>query len=175
MAEDRSEIAFFEVETTVPTRSGQGFAILEFGVILVCPRKLVELDSYSTLVRPRDLSLITPKSVRCNGITCHAVSVAPTFSAIADKVFDLLHGRIWAGHNILGFDCARIREAFAEIGRMPPEPKGIIDSLKLLTERFGRRAGNMKVLCHIFKLTNLYELLGILEQQLELISQSFGI
>lgn len=43
------------------------------------------------------------------------------------------------------FDCPRIREAFAEIGRPPPEPKGIIDSLALLTERFGRRAGNMKM------------------------------
>jgi len=54
-------------------------------------------------------------------------------------------GRIWAGHNILKFDCPRIREAFAEIGRDPPEPKGTIDSLALLTQRFGRRAGDMKV------------------------------
>lgn len=54
-------------------------------------------------------------------------------------------GRIWAGHNILRFDCPRIREAFASIGRPAPEPKGTIDSLALLTQRFGRRAGNMKV------------------------------
>ena len=58
----------------------------------------------------------------------------------------MLTGRIWAGHNILKFDCARIREAFAEIGRPPPEPKGSIDSLALLTQKFGRRAGDMKVL-----------------------------
>ncbi|GFZ12123.1 polynucleotidyl transferase, ribonuclease H-like superfamily protein [Actinidia rufa] len=32
---DRSEIAFFDVETTVPTQSGQGYAILEFGAILM--------------------------------------------------------------------------------------------------------------------------------------------
>ncbi|RVW90463.1 Protein NEN2 [Vitis vinifera] len=56
-----------------------------------------------------------------------------------------LSGRIWAGHNILRFDCARIREAFAEIGRPAPEPKGSIDSLALLTQRFGRRAGDMKM------------------------------
>jgi hypothetical protein len=43
------------------------------------------------------------------------------------------------------FDSARIREAFAEIGRPPPEPKGLIDTLPLLTQRFGRRAGDMKV------------------------------
>jgi hypothetical protein len=39
----------------------------------------------------------------------------------------------------------RIREAFNEIGRTPPEPKGTIDTLPLLTQRFGRRAGDMKV------------------------------
>ncbi|KAK6123195.1 hypothetical protein DH2020_043052 [Rehmannia glutinosa] len=141
---DRSEIAFFDVETTVPTRTGQGFAILEFGAILVCPRKLVELRSYSTLVRPADLSHITSLSVRCNGITKDAVVSAPTFADIADMVYDLLQGRIWAGHNILRFDCARIREAFAEINRPAPEPKGTIDSLALLTQKFGRRAGDMK-------------------------------
>ncbi|XP_031255887.1 protein NEN1-like [Pistacia vera] len=142
---DRSEIAFFDVETTVPTRPGQGFSILEFGAILVCPKKLDELHSYSTLVRPADPSLISSLSVRCNGITPDAVVSAPTFAEIADTVFDILHGRIWAGHNIVRFDCARIREAFAEVGRAPPEPKGTIDSLALLTQRFGRRAGDMKM------------------------------
>ena len=57
----------------------------------------------------------------------------------------MLTGRIWAGHNILKFDCPRIREAFAGINRPPPEPTGTIDSLDLLTQRFGRRAGDMKV------------------------------
>ncbi|GFP87461.1 protein nen3 [Phtheirospermum japonicum] len=143
--DDRSEIAFFDVETTVPTRTGQGHAILEFGAILVCPRKLVELRSYSTLVRPADLSHITSLSVRCNGITKDAVISAPTFADIADAVYDLLNGRIWAGHNILRFDCARIREAYAEINKPAPEPKGTIDSLALLTQKFGRRAGDMKM------------------------------
>lgn len=54
-------------------------------------------------------------------------------------------GRIWAGHNIIRFDCVRIRDAFAAIKQPPPEPKGLIDSLVLLTQKFGRRAGNMKV------------------------------
>ncbi|KAL6584047.1 hypothetical protein OROMI_003336 [Orobanche minor] len=144
-SDDRSEIAFFDLETTVPTRSGQGHAILEFGAILVCPRKLVELHSYSTLVRPADLSHITSLSVRCNGITKDAVVSAPIFADISDVVYDLLHGRIWAGHNILRFDCVRIKEAFAEINKPAPEPKGTIDSLALLTQKFGRRAGDMKM------------------------------
>ncbi|KAF3564139.1 hypothetical protein DY000_02019586 [Brassica cretica] len=126
-------------------KQGERFAILEFGSILVCPKKLSELRSYTTLVQPADLSLISTLSVRCNGISRHDVVLAPLFSDIADTVYDILHGRIWAGHNILRFDCARIREAFAEIGRQPPEPKGAIDSLALLTQRFGRRAGDMKM------------------------------
>jgi DNA polymerase III epsilon subunit-like protein len=171
LSDDRSEIVFFDVETTVPTRPGQGFALLEFGAILVCPRKLTELRSYSTLIRPADVSLISPLSERCNGINAEAVSNAPTFMDIAPAVYDLLHGwfnhlyislfkmlgcdvkfcgefcagRIWAGHNILRFDCVRIRDAFAAINQTPPEPKGTIDSLVLLTQKFGRRAGNMKV------------------------------
>nr|GMC75733.1 protein NEN1-like [Ipomoea batatas] len=142
---DRSEIVFFDIETTTPTRPGQGHAILEFGAILVCPRKLVELESYSTLVRPADPSLMSNLSVRSNGICRDAVDSAPTFADIADKVYDILDGRIWAGHNILKFDCHRIREAFAGINRPAPEPKGTIDSLALLTQRFGRRAGDMKM------------------------------
>ncbi|KAM7483340.1 hypothetical protein LguiB_007923 [Lonicera macranthoides] len=145
MDEDRSEIAFFDLETTIPTQPGQGYSILEFGSILVCPKKLVELDNYSTLVRPYDLSRISARSVRCNGITSDDVVGAPTFAEIANRVYDILHGRIWAGHNILRFDCPRLREAFAEINRPPPEPKGTIDSLALLTQRFGRRAGDMKM------------------------------
>ncbi|XP_015068514.1 protein NEN1 [Solanum pennellii] len=145
MGDERMEVAFFDVETTVPTRPGQGFAILEFGAILVCPRKLVEQETYSTLVRPTDLSLIPTLSVRCNGINPEAITSAPTFAEIADKVYEILHGRIWAGHNILKFDCHRIREAFAGINKPAPEPKGIIDTLALLTQRFGRRAGDMKL------------------------------
>ncbi|CAH9095789.1 unnamed protein product [Cuscuta epithymum] len=142
---DRSEIVFFDLETIVPTLPGQGHAIVEFGSILVCPRKLVELDSYSTLVRPADPSLTSNLSVRSNGICKSNVESAPTFADIADKVYDILDGRIWAGHNIMKFDCPRIREAFAGISRPAPEPKGTIDSLALLTQRFGRRAGDMKM------------------------------
>ncbi|KAL0701721.1 hypothetical protein Bca4012_057843 [Brassica carinata] len=140
-----NEIAFFDLETAVPTEPGQPFAILEFGAILVCPRKLVELFSYSTLVRPTDLSLISTLSKRRSGITRDGVLSAPTFVEIADQVYTILHGRIWAGHNIKRFDCVRIKDAFAEIGHSPPEPKALIDSLSLLSQKFGKRAGDMKM------------------------------
>jgi hypothetical protein len=52
---------------------------------------------------------------------------------------------VWAGHNIQRFDCPRIREAFADIGRPAPEPAGVIDSLNVLAADFGRRAGDLKM------------------------------
>lgn len=92
-AEGPTEIAFFDVETSVPQRAGQGYALLEFGAILVCPRRLVEVASYATLVRPADpASAVSAASVRCNGITRDAVSAAPPFRDVADAVYDLLNG-----------------------------------------------------------------------------------
>lgn len=139
------EIVFFDLETTVPNKTGQRFWVLEFGAIVVCPRKLIELESYCTLIRPGDLSAVGIKTGRPDGITREAVKKAPLFEEVAEKIFKILDGRIWAGHNIQRFDCVRIKEAFADINRPAPVPVGIIDSLGVLTEKFGRRAGNMKV------------------------------
>ncbi|KAI9117584.1 hypothetical protein K1719_011750 [Acacia pycnantha] len=139
-SEDRPEIVFFDVETIYPTS-----VIVEFGAILVCPTTLTELCHYSKLVRPDNPSLVPPVFERRNGITRHALADALTFADIADTVYELLHERIWAGHNILRFDCIHIRKAFSELNRPPPEPKAIIDSLPLLTETFGKRAGDMKM------------------------------
>ncbi|KAI9165446.1 hypothetical protein LWI28_014352 [Acer negundo] len=140
-----TEIVFFDLETNVPRRTGQRFWVLEFGAIVVCPRNLVELESYTTLIKPKDLSVVALKSNRSDGITREAVENAPEFEEVADQIFNILNSRIWAGHNIQRFDCIRIREAFAEIGRPAPVPVGMIDSLGVLTQKFGRRAGNMKV------------------------------
>ncbi|KAJ0714543.1 putative ribonuclease H-like superfamily, exonuclease, RNase T/DNA polymerase III [Helianthus annuus] len=79
-----------------------------------------------------------------NGITANNVVSCPTFPEIADKVYDILHGRVWAGHNIVEFDCVRLKEAYAQINGKPPVPKGTMDTLKLLIETFGRRTDNMK-------------------------------
>ncbi|ESQ53231.1 hypothetical protein EUTSA_v10026855mg [Eutrema salsugineum] len=140
-----NEIVFFDLETTVPNKPGQHFHILEFGAIIVCPRKLEELESFTTLIQPKDLSVVSLRSSRSDGITRAKVTDAPSFKDVADKIYGLLNGRIWAGHNIRRFDCVRIKEAFAEIGKAAPEPSGIIDSLGLLSDKFGKRAGNMKM------------------------------
>lgn len=140
-----TEIVFFDLETTVPQKSGQRFWVKEFGAIVVCPRKLVELESYCTLIRPGDLSAVGARPARPDGITRKEAAAAPPFAEVADEIFKILDGRIWAGHNIQRFDCVRIKEMFGDIDKPAPSPAGIIDSLGVLREKFGRRAGNMKV------------------------------
>lgn len=140
-----NEIVFFDLETNVPKNPGQKFWVLEFGAVVVCPRKLVELESYCTLIRPGDLSVVGVNPARCHGISRGTVINAPSFEEVADRIFSILNGRIWAGHNIRRFDCVRITEAFKEIGRAAPEPKALIDSLPVLSDKFGRRAGDMKM------------------------------
>ncbi|CAN6917536.1 unnamed protein product [Brassica oleracea var. botrytis] len=140
-----NEIVFFDLETNVPNKTGQHFHILEFGAIIVCPRTLEEVESFTTLIQPKDLSVASLRSSRSDGITRDKVADAPSFEDVAEKIYGLLNGRIWAGHNIRRFDCVRIKEAFAEIGKAAPEPSGIIDSLGLLSDKFGKRAGNMKM------------------------------
>ncbi|KAK1293995.1 hypothetical protein QJS10_CPA16g01347 [Acorus calamus] len=139
------EIVFFDVETTVPVGPGKKrFHMVEFGAVVLCPRRLIEIESYSTLIRPEDLSTVAVASGRSDGITREVVSSAPKFEQVADRIFGILNGRVWGGHNMQRFDCARIREAFTDIGRPCPEPVGIIDSLAVLMHGFGRRAGNLK-------------------------------
>jgi DNA polymerase III epsilon subunit-like protein len=140
------EIVFFDLETNVPKKVGQGFYVLEFGAIVVSAHKLSEIESYTTLIRPKDLSVVSVKPSRSDGITREAVKNAPCFEDVAERIFSILNGRVWAGHNIQRFDCVRIKEAFDGINMPAPVPIGIIDSLGVLTEKFGRRAGNMKVI-----------------------------
>ncbi|CAN6809017.1 unnamed protein product, partial [Brassica oleracea] len=51
----------------------------------------LERYSYSTLVRPTDLSLISTLSKRRSGITPAGVLSAPTFPEIAPDFYDILN------------------------------------------------------------------------------------
>uniref|UniRef100_A0A0D9WBQ4 Exonuclease domain-containing protein n=1 Tax=Leersia perrieri TaxID=77586 RepID=A0A0D9WBQ4_9ORYZ len=129
-------MVFLDVETTAA-----GAEILEFGAIVVCPRKLVEVESYHTLIRPSDLASVSKRFADSG----EDVASAPAFGEVAERIFGVLDGRVWAGHNIRRFDCHRIRDAFAGIGRAPPEAVAVVDSLNVLAHDFGRRAGDLKM------------------------------
>ena len=131
------EIVFYDLETTIPPTD-----VIEFGAIVLDNTGLYEKESYSTLIHSKK---INQRSVDCNGITLDMVKDAPKFKDVADNIFDVLNGRIWAGHNIVSFDNVRIRESFKKIRKKAPEPSGIIDTLPLLRRHFGTRAGDMKL------------------------------
>ncbi|KAF7026968.1 hypothetical protein CFC21_039047 [Triticum aestivum] len=145
--EAKEEMVFFDVETAAapsPTDASTQWWLLEFGAILVCPRRLVELSSYSTLIRPGDPAAVSRRFSGDPALSA-AFRAAPPFADVADDIFALLHGRVWAGHNIRRFDCHRVRDAFAAAGRAAPEPVAVVDSLSVLAQGFGRRAGDLKM------------------------------
>jgi len=131
------ELVIYDIETTIPSTD-----IIEFGAIVLDRQGLYEIESFSTLIRS---SRISRRSIACNGISQDMVKDAPDFADVADQIFSVLDGRIWAGHNIKSFDNVHIRKAFAKIDRKPPEPLLNIDTLPLLRKTFGKRAGDMKL------------------------------
>ena len=92
------------------------YQLLEFGALVVDGTTLVEVpgESFDTLVRPRDLNAITKRSMGCNHIHRTMAARAPPFHAVAAHIHAVLHGRIWAGHNIVAFDMKRIAECFTQ-------------------------------------------------------------
>lgn len=129
------QYVFFDLETTPIPANGN---ILEFGAIVVHPKGWFETGGYASLVRNEAANA---ESFKYNGITPKMLEGQPTFAEIADHVHRILHGRVWVGHNIVAFDIPVLAEAFAKIGRDPPVPAGVLDTLLLVRRHFNRRAG----------------------------------
>ncbi|KAF6981612.1 hypothetical protein CFC21_000075 [Triticum aestivum] len=127
----KREMVFFDVEAAQSPSPPGECRLLEFAATLVCPRRLVEVSSYSTLIRPDDVA---------NDGSVHLPSSAPSFEDVFPDIFELLDGRVWAGHGIRRSGCLRVREAFAAFGLPAPEPVGVVDSLDVLLAQgsFGR-------------------------------------
>ncbi|XP_037480358.1 protein NEN4-like [Triticum dicoccoides] len=117
----KREMVFFDVEAAQSLSLPGECNLLEFATILVCPRCLVEVSSYSTLIRTDDAG--------ADGGVLSASSGAPSFEDVFPDIFELLDGRVWAGHGIRRAGCPRMRKAF---GLGAPEPVGVVDSLNVL-------------------------------------------
>eukprot|EP01114_Cavostelium_apophysatum_P016472 TRINITY_DN4694_c0_g1_i1.p1 TRINITY_DN4694_c0_g1~~TRINITY_DN4694_c0_g1_i1.p1 ORF type:complete len:439 (-),score=101.56 TRINITY_DN4694_c0_g1_i1:12-1298(-) len=142
-----NEIVFYDLETTI----GKEMDIIEFGAITLDKNGLFMKNSFTTLLRS---SKITNRSTSSNGITFAMVQNAPTFSEVADRIFEMMDGKIWAGHNIITFDNKHLVNEFKRLNKKPPTPTGLIDTLVLLRTHFGARAGSLKMeaLGHYFGL-----------------------
>ena len=85
-------IVFYDLETTIPFKKGEQAEILEFAAVTLSTQGLAEVDSFATLVRPSTLAAVSQRSTKVNGITVKDVEVAPMFSDVADRIFEILDG-----------------------------------------------------------------------------------
>lgn len=137
-----TQLVFWDLETTIPSHSGQAQEIIEFGSLSVDPCTFAELSTYQTLVHSL---LITQRSVDCNHITAAMVSDAPSFAQVASAIFRALDGHVWAGHNLAQFDIPILEKAFARAGLPPPRPLLVIDTLLFVRRRYKGRTQDLKL------------------------------
>jgi len=107
-----TRFAFIDVETTgsSPTRE----RITEIGLVRVdLDGDAVRVDEWCTLVNPG--IPIPPEIQWLTGITSEMVRSAPSFTDIAQTLFDLLEGAVFVAHNAR-FDYGFIRAAFCRAG-----------------------------------------------------------
>lgn len=120
-------IVFFDLETTVPIYPEE-YHIVQFGSVEVDPMTMKIVRRVSEYVRCEHINAY---SVAINKISVDDTRNAKTFGGVADIIYDALNDRIWAGHDIIGFDIPRLIEEFHRIGRSVPKCRGIIDTYSL--------------------------------------------
>jgi len=103
----KTEYAIVDIETTGGNASGS--RITEIAIIIHDGTNV--LDRFETLVNPQ--KEIPLPIVALTGINNEMVRDAPLFEEIAEKVMDLLEGRIFVAHNV-NFDHSFVRH---ELGR----------------------------------------------------------
>jgi DNA polymerase III subunit epsilon len=110
------EFAIVDIETTGGSPAGGG--ITEIAVLIHDGEQIIQ--EFQTLINPRQL--IPAYITGLTGIDNSMVSDAPTFSEIADELWELLSDRVFVAHSV-NFDFGFIREAFFKTGKELSSPK----------------------------------------------------
>lgn len=137
-----TDIVFFDVETTVPHAGKNFFDIIEFGGIIIDGQSFYEKETYSTLIWSDH---ITDKSFGMNGITVEMVKDQPKFKDVADRIFQMLDNRIWAGQNIKSFDIHKLENSFEEVKKNMPKSAGVLDLLPLMKKHLKGKIPNFQI------------------------------
>ena len=108
--------AVVDIETTggFPQQHG----ITEIAIVLMNGNEIE--GQYSTLVNPHQP--IPPFIVNMTGISDSMVSKAPSFNLVADKIYQLLHDRVFVAHNV-NFDFSFVKYHLQEAGYHLQTPK----------------------------------------------------
>ncbi len=141
-----TDLVFYDIETAFPPQE-----IIEFGAITLDGRSFKEKNRYQTMIYSDKVSW---RSEQCNHISQNDLKDAPSFAEVADKIFEVLDGKIWVGHNINTFDNPKIKAEFEKINKPIPEPIKTIDTLSILRKEFKGKTENFKMetLGHHFEL-----------------------
>lgn len=110
------EYAIVDIETTGGSATDCG--ITEIAIVIHNGEQII--DEFETLINPNQP--IPSYITGLTGIDQAMVQNAPTFQEIADKIWELLHGRVFVAHSV-NFDFSFIKESFKQYGKQFVEPK----------------------------------------------------
>lgn len=119
------EYAIVDIETTGGAASNCG--ITEIAILIHDGEQVIE--EYETLINPEQF--IPSYITGLTGIDNSMVQEAPTFDEIAEKLWELLYGRVFVAHSV-NFDYGFVRECFKRSGKD-------FKSDKLCTVRLSRK------------------------------------
>lgn len=97
------------------------------------------------LVDPR--CPIPIEASRVHGIYDGDVRGAPLFRDVADELHDAIEGAVLVGHNVRRFDMGMVEAEFMRLGRLPPKPKAVLDTLEAARRLKVGRPHNLGSLC----------------------------
>jgi DNA polymerase III subunit epsilon len=117
--------AIVDIETTGGYATANG--ITEIAIAIFDGQKVV--DYFETLINPQ---MPIPRYIQSlTGITNAMISQAPLFEEVAEKIYDLLKGKVFVAHNV-NFDYSFVKHHLGVAGLT-------LDSKKLCTVRLSRK------------------------------------
>ena len=138
---DGESVLAFDLETTgISTNTDR---IVQ--IALIGSNSTGDTVHYETLVNPR--RPIPPGASGVHGIFDSDVKGEQDFRHHADEIHRLIENSVVVGHNIRKFDMPLLENEFRRIGRLPPKPKAMMDTLEIVRRVKLGRPHNLGSLC----------------------------
>ena len=126
---------WFDIETNYPDRSKhEPTAMFEFACVLEDPLSLTVKSEYRTYIHTQVMEDRKRTYGFLGGKYAESLK-GPAFKEVADTIYAKMHGRVWLGHNIKRFDIPHLKKAFEAVGKTPPTPLYIVDTLTFLESK----------------------------------------
>ena len=138
---DGETVLAFDLETTGVSTANDRIV----QIALIGSDKEGQTISYESLVNPRRPIPLGASEV--HGIYDDEVKHLGDFSSIAQQVHSLVEGAVIVGHNVRNFDMQMLDNEFRRLGKLPPKPKAIMDTLEIVRRVKLSRPHNLGSLC----------------------------